>query len=82
MGLPKTSRKKDSIWVVVNRLMKSAHFILVRTGQGVEELLQIYVQEIVRLHETPVSIMSDRDSKFLSRFWVFFARGDGSKIEF
>ena len=70
VGLPKTSKKKDSIWVIVDRLTKSAHFIPVRIGQDAEELSRIYVQEIVRLHGTPISIVSDRDSKFLSRFWV------------
>jgi len=82
VGLPKTSRKKDSIWVIVNRMMKLAHFIPVRTSQGVEELSRIYVQEIVRLHGTPVSIVSDRDSKFLSRFWVCLQGEMGTKLKF
>ncbi|XP_052206750.1 uncharacterized protein LOC127811078 [Diospyros lotus] len=50
----RTTRKKDSIWVVVDRLTNSAHFIPVRTGQGAEELSWIYVREIVRLHGTPI----------------------------
>ena len=68
MGLPRTLKKKDSIWVVDDMLTKSAHFIPVRVGQSAEELSQIYVQEIVRLHGTHVSIVSDWDSKFMSRF--------------
>ena len=60
VGLPKTLGKFDSIWVVVDRLTKSAHFIPVRIDYNVEQLAKVYVKEIVRLHRVPLSIISDR----------------------
>ena len=59
----------DSVWVVVDRLTKSAHFLPVNTTFNAYRLASIYVDEIVRLHGVPVSIVSDRDPKFLSRLW-------------
>ncbi|XP_043809118.1 uncharacterized protein LOC122722473, partial [Manihot esculenta] len=60
VGLPAASNRLDSIWVIVDRLTKSAHFIPVRSGYSVDKLAQVYVDEIVRLHGVPVSIVSDR----------------------
>ena len=71
-SLPKTFRKNDAIWVVVDRLTKSAHFLAIREGYSVDKLAHIFQQEIVRLHGTPVSIVSDRDPRFTSRFWKGF----------
>ncbi|KAA3486012.1 integrase [Gossypium australe] len=68
-GLPLTPSKKDSIWVIVDRLMKSAHFIPVRTDFSLDKLAELYLAQIVRLHGVPVSIVSDRDPRFTSRFW-------------
>ncbi|KAA3471218.1 DNA/RNA polymerases superfamily protein [Gossypium australe] len=68
-GLPVTPRKKDSIWVIVDRLTKSAHFIPVRVDYSLEKLAELYVSKIVRLHGVPSSIISDRNSRFTSRFW-------------
>ena len=68
-GLPLTPTKKDSVWVVVDRLTKSAHFIPVRTDYSLQKLAKLYVAEVVRLHGVPVSIISDRDPRFTSRFW-------------
>ena len=70
VGLPLTRRKHDSIWVVVDRLIKSAHFLLVRTDYSLNKLAKLYIKEIVRLHGIPISIISDRDPRFTSRFWV------------
>ena len=67
VGLTLTSRGMDSIWVVVDRLTKSAHFLPVRTTFDAYRLATIYVDEIVYLHGVPVPIVSDRDSKFVSR---------------
>ena len=73
-GLPKTFRKNDTIWVVVDRLTKSAHFLAIHEGYSVDRLAQIFQQEIVRLHGTPVSIVSDWNPRFTSRFWKGFQR--------
>lgn len=68
-GLPRTSDGMDSIWVVVDRLTKSAHFVPVKTTYSVDKLAQTYVSEIVRLHGVPLSIISDRGAQFTSDFW-------------
>ena len=59
----------DSIWVIVDRLTKSAHFVPIKTGMSVVRLAEIYIVQIVRLHGIPSSIVSDRDSRFTSKFW-------------
>ena len=69
VGLSLTGRKHDSVWVVVDRLTKSAHFLHVRTDYSLDKLAELYLREIVRLHEIPISIISDRDPRFTSRFW-------------
>ena len=58
--LPKTMGKYDSIWVIVDRLTKSAHFIPVKVTYNAEKLAKLYISEIVRLHGVPLSIISDR----------------------
>ncbi|KAG8489161.1 hypothetical protein CXB51_017140 [Gossypium anomalum] len=70
--LPLTPKKKDAIWVVVDRLMKSAHFIPVRTDYSLDKLADLYIGEIVRLHGVPILIISDRNLRFTSRFWKKF----------
>ncbi|GJY65820.1 retrotransposon protein, putative, ty3-gypsy subclass [Tanacetum coccineum] len=67
-GLPRTFKKNDAIWVVVDRLTKSAHFLPIQQGYSVSKLAEIFQQEIIRLHGTPTSIVSDRDPRFASRF--------------
>ena len=69
VGLPLTRRKHDSIWVVVDRLTKSAHFLPVKTDYSLHKLANLYIKEIVRLHRILISIISDRDSRFVLRFW-------------
>ena len=66
--LPWTQRQHDAIWVIVDRLTKSAHFLPINVEDSLEKLAQLYVDEIVRLHGVPVSIVLDRDPKFTSRF--------------
>ncbi|WJX40137.1 hypothetical protein P8452_27643 [Trifolium repens] len=68
-GLPRTTRGNEVIWVVVDRLTKSAHFIALKIGTLVPMLAEIYIERIVKLHGIPSSIISDRDPKFTSRFW-------------
>ncbi|GJR69472.1 putative reverse transcriptase domain-containing protein [Tanacetum coccineum] len=67
--LPKTSSGHDTIWVIVDRLTKSAHFIPTRATNSMETLTWLYINEIVSRHGVPISIISDRDSHFTSRFW-------------
>ena len=67
-GLPRTQKGHDAIWVIVDRLTKSAHFLTVNMKYTLEKLAQLYMDEIIRLHGIPVSIVSDRDPRFVSRF--------------
>ncbi|GKD91507.1 putative reverse transcriptase domain-containing protein [Tanacetum coccineum] len=59
----------DTIWVIVDRLTKSAHFLAIREDYSTERLARIYIDEIVARHGVPVSIISDRDGRFTSRCW-------------
>ena len=68
-SFPATSSGQDAIWVIVDRLTKTAHFLPIRLAQSVDSLSRIYIREIVRLHGVPSSIISDRDPRFTSRFW-------------
>ncbi|GKD73466.1 putative reverse transcriptase domain-containing protein [Tanacetum coccineum] len=66
--LPRTRSGHESIWVIVDRLTKSAHFLAVREDFKTEKLARLYINKIVARHGVPVSIISDRDSYFTSRF--------------
>ncbi|KAG8474782.1 hypothetical protein CXB51_031699 [Gossypium anomalum] len=81
-GLPLTPKRKNAIWVVVDRLTKSAHFLPVRTDDSLDKLAKIYIFEIVRLHEVPISIILDRDPRFTSRFWKKLQEALGTKLNF
>jgi hypothetical protein len=80
VGLPRTPAGYDSIWVIIDRLTKSAHFLPVRSNYTVERYAKVYIQEIVRLHGAPLSIVSDRDPKFTSRFWEALQRAFGTQL--
>ena len=80
--LPKTSRQYDSIWVIVDRLTKSAHFLPVREQYTMDRWAQLYVNEIVARHGVPLKIISDRDSRFTSNFWSRLQRELGTRLAF
>ena len=75
---PWTPRRHDAVWVIVDRLMKSAHFLAVRMTFTLEEFCLLYIREIVRLHGVPVSILSDRDLRFTAHFWKSFQKVVGT----
>nr|GFC21509.1 retrotransposon protein, putative, Ty3-gypsy subclass [Tanacetum cinerariifolium] len=81
-GLPRTQRRHDAIWVVVDRLSKSGHFLPIRKDYSVCKLAEIFQQEIVRLHGTPSAIVSDRDPRFASRFWKGLQKAWGTRLKF
>ena len=80
--LPRTQKGHDCIRVIVDRLTKSAHFLPTRVTFGSDKLAQLYVNEIIKLHGAPVSIVSDRDPKFTSRFWPSLQKAMGTSLKF
>ena len=78
--LPRTSRKHDVVWVIVDRFTKSAHFLVVRMTFTLEEFYKLYIREIVWLHGVPISIVSDRDPRFTTQFWKSFQRVIGTQL--
>ncbi|XP_065854728.1 uncharacterized protein [Euphorbia lathyris] len=82
VGLPRTRGGYDSIWVIVDRLTKSAHFLHVKITYDFSKLAQLYIDAIVRLHGVPFSIVSDRGAQFTSRFWKKFQEALGTKLQF
>ncbi|KAG8487764.1 hypothetical protein CXB51_018053 [Gossypium anomalum] len=81
-GLPLSASKKNAIWVIVDRLTKSAHFIAVKTDWSLQKLADVYIREIVRLHGIPISIISYRDPRFTSRFWRQLHESLGTRLSF
>nr|GFC55962.1 hypothetical protein [Tanacetum cinerariifolium] len=79
---PRTQRRHDAIWVVVDRLTKSAHFLPIGKDYSVSKLAETFQQEIVRLHGTPSAIVSDRDPRFTSRFWKGLQKAWGTRLKF
>jgi hypothetical protein len=82
IGLPWTQKGNDSIWVIIDRLTKVAHFIPVKTTFRGATLAQIYLKEIVRLHGIPRKIVSDRGTQFTSKFWMSLHQALGTKLDF
>ena len=72
--LPQTPWRHDVVWVIVDRLTESAHFMAVRMNFTLEEFYKLYIREIVRLHGVPVFIVSDIDPRFTAHFWKSFKR--------
>ena len=67
-GLPKSLEGYDSIWVIVDRVTKSAYFLPIKTTNPVKKLERLYLKEIVQLYSVPISIVSDQDARFISMF--------------
>nr|GEX37844.1 putative reverse transcriptase domain-containing protein [Tanacetum cinerariifolium] len=80
-GLPRTPSSYDSIWVIMDRLTKSAHFLPKKKTDSIEKLAELYLKEIVCKHGVPVSVISDRDSLFTSRFWVSLQKALGTQLD-
>ncbi|GJW62258.1 putative reverse transcriptase domain-containing protein [Tanacetum coccineum] len=79
--LPRIRSGHDVIWVVVNRLTKSAHFLAIREDYSTEKLARLYIDEIVVRHGVPVSIILDRDARFTSRLWQTFQKALGTRLD-
>ncbi|KAI3825397.1 hypothetical protein L1987_06880 [Smallanthus sonchifolius] len=79
--LPRTSSGYDNIWVIIDRLTKSAHFLPIREDYRVEKLARIYIDEIMSRHCVPLNIISDRDARFTSRFWQSLQTALGTRLD-
>ncbi|GKB33878.1 reverse transcriptase domain-containing protein [Tanacetum coccineum] len=79
--LPRSKSGHDTIWVIVDRLTKSAHFLAIREDYSTEKLAKIYIDEIVARHGVPVSIISDRDGRFTSRCWQTVQKALGTRLD-
>ena len=82
VGLPHVQGGYDAIWVIVDRLTKSAHFLAIRNNYSLNQLAELYVDEIVKLHGVTISIVSDRDPKFTSRFWPKLQKALDTSLHF
>ncbi|GKE50071.1 putative reverse transcriptase domain-containing protein [Tanacetum coccineum] len=78
--LPKSSQGFDTIWVIVDRLTKSAHFLPIRENDPLDKLARLYLNRIVERHGIPASIICDRDGRFTSNFWRSFQKALGTDI--
>ena len=81
VSLPCSPRGRDTIWIVIDRLSKVAHFIPVRSTSTASDLAPIYMREVVRLHGVPRTIVSDRDAKFVSKLWDSLQKSIGHYFE-
>ncbi|XP_071933737.1 uncharacterized protein [Coffea arabica] len=81
-GLPRSQKGFDAVWVIVDRLTKSAYFLPVSMSFPLEKLAKLYTEEIMRLHGILISIVSDRDPRFVSQFWQKFQETLGIKLKF
>ncbi|GJU94658.1 putative reverse transcriptase domain-containing protein, partial [Tanacetum coccineum] len=79
--LPRTANGYDAIWVIVDRLTKSAHFLAMRETDPIDKLARLYIKEVVTRHGVPVSIIYDRDPRFLSHFWRAFQKALGTSLD-
>ncbi|GKD29153.1 putative reverse transcriptase domain-containing protein, partial [Tanacetum coccineum] len=79
--LPKTATGQDTIWVIIDRLTKSTHFLPMKEDDTLEKLTRQYLKEVVSRHEVPVSTISDRDGKFTSHFWRSLNKVLGTRLD-
>ena len=80
MGLPRTHHQHDSVWVIIDKMTKSAHFLPVRTSYSVEDYAKLYIRELVRLHGVPLSIILERGTQFTSYFCKAFQKGLDTQV--
>ena len=81
VGLPATQKGHNGVWVIVDRLTKTAHFLPFNTKWSIAKLARYYVREVVRLHGVQASIVLDRDVRFTFRFWQSFQEAMGTNLQ-
>jgi hypothetical protein len=82
VGLPRTQKWYDSIWVIVDRLTKVAHFIPIKTTYTGPQLAELYISRIVCLHGVPKKIVFDRGTQFTLKFWERLHESMDTKLNF
>ena len=82
VGLPRTQTSYDAIWVIVDRLTKLTHFLAIYNNFSLDRLAKLYINEIVKPHGVPVSIVSDWDPQFTSQFWPKLQKALGTTLHF
>ena len=80
--LPRSPKGNNAIWVITDRLTKSANFVPFKVRKSTKVLAERYMQEVARPYGVPVSIMSDRDTRFVSQFWKSLRSSLGTKLKF
>ena len=78
--LPRTPQRHDAVWVIVDWITKSTHFLAVQMTFSLERFCRLYIREIVRLHGVLVSIVSNRDPRFKAHFWKSFPKAMGTRL--
>nr|GEX91035.1 putative reverse transcriptase domain-containing protein [Tanacetum cinerariifolium] len=79
--LPKTTNGYDTIWVIIDRLTKSTHFLPMRENEPMENLMKLYMTKVVTRHSVLVSIIFDRDGRFTSLFWQALHKALGTRLD-
>ena len=82
IGLPKSKKQNDSIFVVIDKLSKATHFILVKLTYKAINIVDIFLKEIFRLHGIPKVIISDQDVNFTGNFWRYLFYGLETQLNF
>ena len=78
--LPWTPWRHEALWVIVDQLTKSAHFLAMQMTFTLEEFCRLYIREIIRLHGVPVFIVSDKDPIFTAQFWKSYQKAMGTRL--
>ena len=79
--MPKSKKGHDAIWLIVDHITKSALFLPIKEACSLEQLAKLYTKEVISRHGLPLSIVSNWDTRFTSRFWKQFHGDLGTKLE-
>lgn len=82
VGLPRAASGEEAIWVVVDRLMKMAHFVAMKVKDSIDKVARLYVKNSVRRRRVPTAIVSNHDSRFTSKFWQSLQKEMSNELKF